>query len=321
MFTIRINVRQLAFVLLLFFIYRIYLPDHSKKYLEFSDTFRENTLFISAAALKKNGTLLARKNVVKLFWKKKNYPYNRYLAGERQNTYCENAGYTYAYHLNADCTSASYTNAFYIKLPCANTHRRDGPCTDNRKFSLHSRKCSGYRNTREGKEETVRKMRRILKVTKLLIQLNSFKMTPNLRMDLLINMPRPHVRMHMVKNTMMKLSVKNTPFEAITPHLKESNVYLFIMNENYISFALYRNKMFSSLYKEYKLNNFIKVAVYENTILNKKETEDLINLKSYNVYFGQVVNKINKIITSIPTSIMQIPSSIARGIYLHTQKK
>ncbi|CRG93168.1 50S ribosomal protein L10, putative [Plasmodium gallinaceum] len=190
----------------------------------------------------------------------------------------------------------------------------------NINFSLKSRKCDGYRNTREGKEETVRKVRRILKVTKLLIQLNSFKLTPNLRMDLLINMPRPHVRMHMVKNTLMKISVKNTPFEAITPYLKESNVYLFIMNENYISFTLYSNKMFGSLYKDYKLNNFIKLSVYENTVLDKKETEDLINLKSYNVYFGHIINKINKTITNIPNSILQIPSSIARGIYLNTQK-
>ncbi|CRG98932.1 50S ribosomal protein L10, putative [Plasmodium relictum] len=191
----------------------------------------------------------------------------------------------------------------------------------NIKFSLKSRKCDGYRNTREGKEETIRKIRRILKVTKLLIQLNSFKLTPNLRMDLLINMPRPHVRMHMVKNTLMKISVKNTPFEAITPYLKESNVYLFIMNENYISFTLYKNKIFGSMYKEYKLNNFIKLSVYENTVLDKKETEDLVNLKSYNVYFGHIINKINKIITNIPNSILQIPSSIARGIYLNSQKK
>ncbi|ETB56584.1 hypothetical protein YYC_05429 [Plasmodium yoelii 17X] len=189
------------------------------------------------------------------------------------------------------------------------------------KFLLKSRKCSGYRNTRDGKEETVRKMKRILKVTKLLIQLNSFKLTPNLRMELLINMPRPHIRMHMVKNTLMKLSVKNTPFEAITPYLTGSNAYFFIMNEDYISFSLYCNKMFSSIYKEYKTNNFIKMGVYENTILNKKETEDLINLKSYNVYFSHLVNKINQIITSIPTSIMHIPSSIARGIYLHNKKK
>lgn len=102
------------------------------------------------------------------------------------------------------------------------------------KFLLKSRKCSGYRNTRDGKEETVRKMKRILKVTKLLIQLNSFKLTPNLRMELLINMPRPHIRMHMVKNTLMELSVKNTPFEAITPHLTGSNAYFFIMNEDYM---------------------------------------------------------------------------------------
>lgn len=204
------------------------------------------------------------------------------------------------------------TNKFkFIKKKNVHKHKN---------FLLKSRKCDGYRNTKEGKEETIRKIKRILKVTKLLIQLNSFKLSPNLRMDLLINMPRPHVRMHMVKNTLMKLSVKNTPFEAITPYLKESNVYLFIMNENYISFTLYRNKMFSSLYKDYKLNNFIKVSVYENTILDKKETEDLINLKSHKVYFGHVVNKINNIITSIPNSILQIPSSIARGIYLNTQK-
>ncbi|GAW79757.1 50S ribosomal protein L10 [Plasmodium gonderi] len=192
---------------------------------------------------------------------------------------------------------------------------------NGRDTCLHSRKCSGYRNTREGKDETIRKIKRILKVTKLLIQLNSFKLTPNMRMDLLINLPRPHVRVHMVKNTLMKLAVQKTPFEAIIPYLKESNMYMFIMNENYISFTLYGNKMFSSLYKEYKTNNFIKLSVFENTILNKTETENLINLKSYSYYFGHVVNRINKIISDIPTSIMQIPASIARGIYLHTQKE
>ncbi|CAA9986941.1 50S ribosomal protein L10, putative [Plasmodium knowlesi strain H] len=185
---------------------------------------------------------------------------------------------------------------------------------------IYSRKCSGYRNTREGKNEMIRKIKRILKVTKLLIQLNSFKLTPNMRMDLLINLPRPHVRVHMVKNTLMKLAVENTPFEAIVPYLKESNIYMFIMDEKYIAFTLYGNKSFSSMYKEYKINNCIKMSVYENTILNKSETENLINLKTHSFYFGQVVNKLVQLIGDIPRSIMQVPASIARGIYLHTQK-
>ncbi|EUD66969.1 50S ribosomal protein L10 [Plasmodium inui San Antonio 1] len=187
-------------------------------------------------------------------------------------------------------------------------------------ISINSRKCSGYRNTREGKDEMIRKIKRILKVTKLLIQINSFKLTPNMRMDLLINLPRPHVRVHMVKNTLMKLAVENTPFEAIVPHLKESNTYMFIMDENYIAFTLYANKSFSSMYKEYKMNNFIKLSVYENTILSKAETENLINIKTHSFYFGQVVNKLVRLIGDIPRSIMQVPASIARGIYLHTQR-
>ncbi|ANQ06710.1 Ribosomal protein l10 [Plasmodium coatneyi] len=187
-------------------------------------------------------------------------------------------------------------------------------------ISIYSRKCSGYRNTREGKNEMIRKIKRILKVTKLLIQFNSFKLTPNMRMDLLINLPRPHVRVHMVKNTLMKLAVEKTPFEAIVPYLKESNTYMFIMDEKYIAFTLYGNKSFSSMYKEYKINNSIKMAVYENTILNKSETENLINLKTHSFYFGQVVNKLVQLIGDIPRSIMQVPASIARGIYLHTQK-
>ncbi|EDL45293.1 ribosomal protein l10 [Plasmodium vivax India VII] len=166
----------------------------------------------------------------------------------------------------------------------------------------------------------IRKIKRILKVTKLLIQLNSFKLTPNMRMDLLINLPRPHVRVHMVKNTLMKLAVENTPFEAIVPHLKESNTYMFIMNENYIAFTLYGNKAFSSMYKEYKMNNFIKVSVYENTILSKSETENLVNLRTHGFYFGQVVSKLVRLIGDIPRSIMQVPASIARGIYLHAQR-
>ncbi|VWU53134.1 50S ribosomal protein L10, putative, partial [Hepatocystis sp. ex Piliocolobus tephrosceles] len=216
------------------------------------------------------------------------------------------------FFLNKTITNGTNSNNTYLCLKRNSTVCASKGSSKKKKyiFSLNSQKCSGYRNTREGKEETVRKIKRILKVTKLLIQLNSFKLTPNLRVDLLINMPRPHVRMHMVKNTLMKLAIKNTPFEAISPYLKESNVYLFIMNENYISFCLYKNKMFSSLYKEYKINNFIKVAIYENTILNKKETEDLINLKTYNYYLGHVVNKINNLITSIPNSIIQIPSAI-----------
>ncbi|KAI4840073.1 50S ribosomal protein L10 [Plasmodium brasilianum] len=282
MYIRRINIKYLSFSLLLYFIYRTNVPNHSEKNFKYTNTFEGKTPFISATLVKKNGKLLTRQNIITCFLKKKIFTNNSYIGEEKRKK------------------KISYFN---------------------RKFSLKSRKCSGYRNTREGKEEIVRKVKRILKVTKLLIQLNSFKLTPNLRMDLLINMPRPHVRIHMVKNTLMKLAVKNTPFEAVTPFLKESNVYLFIMDENYISFSLYRNKMFCSLYKEYKLNNVIKVAVYENTVLNKKETEDLINLKSYNVYFGHIINKINKIITSIPSSIMQIPSSIAKGIYLHSQKK
>ncbi|SBT74963.1 50S ribosomal protein L10, putative [Plasmodium malariae] len=282
MYIRRINIKYLSFSLLLYFIYRTNVPNHSEKNFKYTNTFEGKTPFISATLVKKNGKLLTRQNIITCFLKKKIFTNNSYIGEEKRKK------------------KISYFN---------------------RKFSLKSRKCSGYRNTREGKEEIVRKVKRILKVTKLLIQLNSFKLTPNLRMDLLINMPRPHVRMHMVKNTLMKLAVKNTPFEAVTPFLKESNVYLFIMDENYISFSLYRNKMFCSLYKEYKMNNVIKVAVYENTVLNKKETEDLINLKSYNVYFGHIINKINKIITNIPSSIMQIPSSIAKGIYLHSQKK
>ncbi|GAB65251.1 ribosomal protein l10 [Plasmodium cynomolgi strain B] len=195
-----------------------------------------------------------------------------------------------------------------------------GRIKKGKSISIYSRKCSGYRNTREGKNEMIRKIKRILKVTKLLIQLNSFKLTPNMRMDLLINLPRPHVRVHMVKNTLMKLAVENTPFEAIVPHLKESNTYMFIMDENYIAFTLYGNKSFSSMYKEYKINNFIKLSVYENTILNKSETENLINLKTHSFYFGQVVNKLVRLIGDIPRSIMQVPASIARGIYLHTQR-
>lgn len=191
----------------------------------------------------------------------------------------------------------------------------------DRPFILKSRKCDRYRTTREGKNEMIRKVKRILKVTKLLIQLNAFKITPNLRMELLINLPRPHVRMHLIKNTLMKLAVFNTPFEAITPYLKENNMYLFIMNERYISFTLYQQKLFNSIYKEFKTNNPIKLSVYENTILTKKETEELINLKNKEIYFANTINKLKQLITNIPMSIMQIPTSIARGIYLSTQKK
>lgn len=188
-------------------------------------------------------------------------------------------------------------------------------------FVLKSNKCNKYRNTREGKNEVIRRIKRILKVTKLLIQLNSFKITPNLRMEALIHMPRPHVRMHMVKNTLMKLAVTNTPFEAIIPYLKESNIYLFIMNEQYISFALYQYKIFNSLYREFKTNNPIKMSIYENTILTKKETEELINLKTKEVYFATTINKLKKVITDIPSSVLQIPAAIARGIYLSTHKE
>ncbi|KJP89126.1 hypothetical protein AK88_01212 [Plasmodium fragile] len=210
----------------------------------------------------------------------------------------------------------NYYNYYPHFISSTNIGRRK----KGKSISIYSRKCSGYRNTREGKNEMIRKIKRILKVTKLLIQLNSFKLTPNMRMDLLINLPRPHVRVHMVKNTLMKLAVENTPFEAIVPYLKESNTYMFIMDEKYIAFTLYGNKAFSSMYKEYKMNNSIKLSIYENTILNKAETENLINLRTHSFYFGQVVNKLVRLIGDIPRSIMQVPASIARGIYLHTQK-
>lgn len=210
---------------------------------------------------------------------------------------------------------------FYLFYSFKEKQRNEKKNSRENCFVLKSNKCNKYRNTREGKNEVIRKIKRILKVTKLLIQLNSFKITPNLRMEALIHMPRPHVRMHMVKNTLMKLAVTNTPFEAIIPYLKESNIYIFIMNEQYISFALYQYKTFNSLYREFKTNNPIKMSIYENTILTKKETEELINLKTKEVYFATTINKLKKVITDIPTSVLQIPAAIARGIYLSTHKE
>lgn len=210
---------------------------------------------------------------------------------------------------------------FYLFYSFKEKQRNEKKNPHRNFFVLKSNKCDKYRNTREGKNEMIRKIKRILKVTKLLIQLNSFKITPNLRMEVLIHMPRPHVRMHMVKNTLMKLAVTNTPFEAIIPYLKESNIYLFIMNDQYISFALYQHKIFNSLYREFKTNNPIKLSIYENTILTKKQTEELINLKTKEVYFATTINKLKEVITNIPASVLQIPAAIARGIYLSTHKE
>lgn len=217
---------------------------------------------------------------------------------------------------NCFCRNIENKKIFYnIKERQRNEKKR------KHSFALKSHKCNRYRSTKEGKNEMIRKIKRFLKPTKLLLQLNGFKITPNLRMEALIHMPRPHVRLHMIKNTLMKIAVCNTPFQGLIPYLKGSNLYLFIMNEKYISFTLYQMKIFNSLYKEFKTNNSIKLSIYENTILTKKETEDLINLKTKEAYFANVINKIKDVITNIPSSILQIPSSIARGIYLNTQKK
>lgn len=272
----------------------------------------------------------------------------RYKTEKKEDTIVRHIPYIFTYGITQKGKSMKHTNKLYFfisdkieykkKSKKNNCHyfyknkkninffynlkekRKNGKTIKN-SLTLKSHKCNRYRTTKEGKNEMIRKIKMFIKSTKLLLQLNSFKMTPNLRMEVLINLPRPHVRLHMVKNTLMKIAIFNTPFQALIPYLKESNLYLFIMDEAYISFTLYQLKIFNSLYKEFKLNNPIKLSIYENTILTKKETEDLINLKNKEAYFANTINKIKEVITNIPLSILQIPSSIAQGIYLNAQKK
>ncbi|BBI01048.1 50S ribosomal protein L10 [Buchnera aphidicola (Nipponaphis monzeni)] len=86
---------------------------------------------------------------------------------------------------------------------------------------------------------------------------------------------KSEVKINIVKNTLFKLAIRNTPFECLVNDIKGPNLVAFSMNHPGSAAKLLQ------VFKKKHVNCKIKIGVFEKKILSKSAINELSNMPTY----------------------------------------
>ncbi|KAK4528066.1 hypothetical protein GAYE_SCF48G6000 [Galdieria yellowstonensis] len=119
------------------------------------------------------------------------------------------------------------------------------------------------------------------------------------------------VKLKVVKNTLMKRAIEETPFQCLESHLKGTNAWIFLPDDFKPSI-----EEFETAHRELKKEFQYRYGVLDTRVFSGDDLKAVLKLPSKKELMAQIAFAIQSVHTSLAVSIHQIPTKLARAIYL-----
>lgn len=169
-------------------------------------------------------------------------------------------------------------------------------------LSMVAPKPSGFSNTKAGKAAILERTRKLVDSSYLIIAVPIDGVSKE-QIDILRKeLPSTGVRASVVKNSLLKLTVKNTPFEALASTIRDENMFFFIQ-EGAAKKSFDAYKKWQKEVKRTEPNFDPKFAAMEGLLYKTAQIESIVNLPTR-----------LELITMIAKGIKAVPLKVARGV-------
>ncbi|WMC20200.1 MAG: 50S ribosomal protein L10 [Enterobacteriaceae bacterium PSpyr] len=126
------------------------------------------------------------------------------------------------------------------------------------------------------KKKIINKIKKIIQKTLSIVISNSNSINSNIINDFRKKGRELGVKILLIRNTLLKIALKNTEFDYLKNNIFGNNLICFSINNP--SFAARLCKKFEKKYKNFE----IKFAAFEKKIIEKKNINELSNLPTLN---------------------------------------
>lgn len=177
---------------------------------------------------------------------------------------------------------------------------------------MASPKPSGFSNTKPGKTAIIDRTKALLDTSNLIISLPISGVTKE-QIDFLRKDLPSTVKASVVKNSLMRIAVKDSQFEPLAESLSGENMFFFIPEGD--SAATYSG--FKKWRKEYKRLDAafdMKFAVMENVLYPTKAIEAVTNLPTKKQLITKIAMGIKAVPTKLGKGIKGVPNKLGRAI-------
>ena len=176
---------------------------------------------------------------------------------------------------------------------------------------------SGFSSTRAGKAAIIDRTKTLLDNSQMVITIPSEGITKE-NIDLLRKDMPQGVKASVVKNTLMKVAVQDTPFEKIQDTLNEANMFFFIPEGE----AKPAFKAYKAWAKEVKREaEKPKMAVMDGQSYTGKGVDQITSLPTKLELITQIAIGIKAVPTKIGKGVNAVPTKLGRAFALVKDQK
>lgn len=180
-------------------------------------------------------------------------------------------------------------------------------------------KPSGFASTKEGKAVVIEKAKHLVDNAGFII-IAPIEGVKKENIDLLRQTLPTSTKAHVVKNALMRIAVKGTKYECLTPHLKQESIYFFIPEgEQKKTFQAYKKWQDEVKRTEPEFN--ARIGVLEGVVYTEKDIEVAVNLPTRKELMTQVAIAIRMVPTKLGRSLNAVPTKVARAVNAVKEKQ
>jgi large subunit ribosomal protein L10 len=172
-------------------------------------------------------------------------------------------------------------------------------------------KPSGFPNTKEGKVAILERTKKLIESSSLVISFPAQGVSKE-QIDILRKGLPKTVKAAVVKNSLIRIASKDTPFEPIGSKVKQQNMFFFIPEGE----AKPVFESFKKWQKEVKRTEpefGLKFVVMEGKVYNSDQIENIVNLPTKKELIAKIAFGIKAIPTKVAKGIKGVPSKLGRA--------
>jgi large subunit ribosomal protein L10 len=173
-------------------------------------------------------------------------------------------------------------------------------------------KPSGFANTKAGKNAILDRTRALIQSSSLIITIPIDGVTKE-KVDFLRKELPKSTKATVVKNSLMRIAVKETQFAALGDSLRDENMFLFIVEGE--AKATYEGlKRWRKEVKRTEPEFDAKYAVMEGVLYQTKAIEAVVNLPTKKQLITKIAMGIKAVPTKLGRGIKAVPNKLGRAL-------